>query len=329
MKAVREHPESKLVKPKIGVVIRSLNEAEHLPKLIFGLNNQTLQADDIVLVDSGSSDGTCELANELGIRVINIPKEEFSFGKSLNIGLDEVDAEIVFILSAHVYPKTVNFMTDMSEGFNDPNVGYVYGRQIGNSNSAFSERQLMLDWYPPHPKANYSNFSNNGNSAVRKSVWSMFKFDERLPGLEDIDFASRINSAGWTTSYAHKAIVTHVHNEKWTKIAKRYRREAFALCKISNEKRMTLFRALSLFARHVVRDVNRAKVQGVIVDELLSILRFRSAQFYGALQGTRESPISKPELFNTLFLPRRTNKNEDSSFTEKTYISYPERAENQ
>lgn len=327
MKTVRLHSNSEFTEPKIGVVIRSLNEAEHLPKLIFGLKRQTLRVSDIVLVDSGSSDGTCELAKELGLRVVCTPKEEFSFGKSLNIGFEEVDADIVLILSAHVYPKTNNFINDMLGGFNDPNVGYVYGRQIGNSDSAFSERQLMLDWYPPHPKTNYSNFSNNGNSAVKKSVWDLFKFDEKLPGLEDIDFASRINTAGWTTNYAHKAIVTHVHNEKWSKIANRYRREAFALCEITQEKRMTPGRAMNLFARHVLRDVNRAKIQGVLQGEITSILSFRSAQFYGSLKGTLDSQITKPEIFNSLFYPQSIRKNKAPALTQDSDISYPESVE--
>ena len=54
---------------KISVYIIAFNEIEKIRDCI----NSVLWADEIVLADSNSTDGTSELATELGAKVIHIP----------------------------------------------------------------------------------------------------------------------------------------------------------------------------------------------------------------------------------------------------------------
>lgn len=54
---------------KISVYIIAFNEAEKIRDCI----NSVLWADEIVLIDSHSSDGTSEIAKELGAKVVHIP----------------------------------------------------------------------------------------------------------------------------------------------------------------------------------------------------------------------------------------------------------------
>ena len=50
---------------KVSVIIRALNEAEHLPALFEGIQSQSRQPDEIILVDSGSTDNTKFLSDSL------------------------------------------------------------------------------------------------------------------------------------------------------------------------------------------------------------------------------------------------------------------------
>ena len=302
--------------------MRTLNEAEHLEKLVFGLRRQTRRVDDFVLVDSGSSDGTVELAEKLGFRVTHIPKSEFSFGRSLNIGFDFVDADLVINLSAHVYPLSEEFVEKLLEPFEDETVGFTYGRQVGNSQSAFSEKQLMLDWYPPHPKSQTSSesFANNANAAVRKLVWEKYKFDEELPGLEDIEFAKRISAAGIRTEYCFEAAVVHIHDEVWKKIFNRYRREAIALSRFSPNSTVSFFQAFGLATLHILRDAKAAKFG--LFGEILGILRFRTAQFMGAFVGGREGSSAIDALLKDLYFPKQSIKAQPSEVSGLQKIDY-------
>ena len=56
--------------PSVAIVIRALNEAEHLPVLVTGLLRQRLQPDEIVLVDSGSRDDSVAIADAHGAIIV-------------------------------------------------------------------------------------------------------------------------------------------------------------------------------------------------------------------------------------------------------------------
>ncbi len=87
---------------KCSIIIRAYNEEAHIGRLLQGVKHQTLKDAEIVLVDSGSTDATVEIAESYGAHVVRIPSEEFTFGRSLNYGVREATSEYLVIASAHV-----------------------------------------------------------------------------------------------------------------------------------------------------------------------------------------------------------------------------------
>ena len=87
-----------------SIVIRAFNEGQHLGRLLEGIRHQTLQDAEIILVDSGSTDETLSIAASYGVKIVHIKPEEFTFGRSLNMGVNAATHELVVIASAHVYP---------------------------------------------------------------------------------------------------------------------------------------------------------------------------------------------------------------------------------
>lgn len=71
---------------RVSVVIRALNEGKHIGRLLKGLEQQTVKLDEVILVDSGSTDNTVAIAEAAGCTVVHIAKNEFSFGRALNKG---------------------------------------------------------------------------------------------------------------------------------------------------------------------------------------------------------------------------------------------------
>jgi len=289
---------------RVTAVIRAYNEAAHLGRLLRGLEHQTVGVDEVVLVDSGSSDDTVRIAERAGCRIVHIAKEEFSFGRSLNFGCDAAKGDLLLIVSAHVYPVYDTYVEHMVAPFASGATALAYGRQVGDHRTKFSEARIMQQWFPaesirnqPHP------FSNNANAVIRKDVWAELRYDESLTGLEDLELAKRALSLGLRLDYVAEAPVVHVHEESWSTIRNRYRREAIAYKKIMEEEQFTGREAAFLAGVNIASDYWRALRGGELRANLLEIPKFRAAQFLGAVEGFRTDPGMSAGLRKRFYYP--------------------------
>jgi glycosyltransferase involved in cell wall biosynthesis len=272
--------------PITTLIVRCLNEAAHLPTLLASLKGQALKPDEVLVVDSGSTDNTIEIARDFGARVIEIRPEEFSFGRSLNFGASHAGGDILVLASAHTYPLSERWLERLVAPFADPKVALVYGAQRGDSRTKFSEEQIFRQWFPAQSIADQQHhFCNNANAAVRRAIWATMPYDEEIAGLEDIHWAKRARQRGFKIAYAADAAIVHVHEEPYGKIARRYRREAMGLQAITPGEHMSFGHAIALFARAVASDVREARRQNVARHVFGSILRFRAAQYWGTYRG--------------------------------------------
>lgn len=88
---------------RIAVVILTYNEEENIQACIESVDF----ADEIILIDSGSEDGTCRLAESLGARVVSHPMADNGFAGQRNFALQQTEAEWVLYLDAdeRITPK--------------------------------------------------------------------------------------------------------------------------------------------------------------------------------------------------------------------------------
>ncbi len=215
--------------PTISVIIRAFNEADHIGRLLAGLSQQTRQPDEVIVVDSGSTDATVEIARLFGARIETIAPQDFTFGRSLNVGCAAATGDVLLIASAHVYPLYDTWVEAMVEPFKDPSVALTYGRQVGDHRTRFSEQQLLAKWFPARSDPDQAHpFCNNANAAIRRGVWLEQPYDEELTGLKDMHWAKRAMDAGHRIAYVAGAPVAHVHREGFSQLKNRYRREAIA-----------------------------------------------------------------------------------------------------
>src|SRR5215510_7240722 len=131
-----------------SIVIRAYNEEQHIGRLLEGIRQQTIKDVEIILVDSGSSDGTVSVAESFGARIARIPSTEFTFGRSLNFGVRAATRELIVIASAHVYPVYPDWLESLLRPFEDDEVALTYGKQRGPASAKFSEQQIYHHWYP-------------------------------------------------------------------------------------------------------------------------------------------------------------------------------------
>lgn len=289
---------------RVSAVIRALNEGKHLGRLLKGFEQQTVKPDEIILVDSGSTDDTVTIAEAAGCTIVHIDKSEFSFGRALNRGCAAASGDILLFASAHVYPVYNTYIEHIVSAFDRDGVAIAYGRQVGDERTKFSESRVMLQWFPNqniwdqgHP------FSNNANAAVLKSVWKESPYDETLTGLEDLAFAKKALDRGYKIAYVADAPVVHVHEETWSTIRNRYRREAMAYARIVEESKMSLPRAVWLALSNIAGDYRDAINANHLRNNVVSIPLFRFAQFIGAWEGFRKPDHVSARLLERFYYP--------------------------
>lgn len=291
---------------RISVVIRCFNEASHIGKLLHGIRSQSV-ACQVVVVDSGSTDGTVEIARGFDVDLIQIRPEDFSFGRALNIGCDAATGDVLVFASAHVYPVYADWLARMSAPFVDPQVAAVYGKQRGAETTKYSEHQIFAHWFPDDGPARQDHpFCNNANCAVRRSLWAEVPYDEALTGLEDLAWAKEVSARGYRIVYAPEAEIVHVHDESWAQVQRRYMREALALKAIYPEQDMSLLDFARLFVTNTASDYAHAVVEGELASDgnLWEIPAFRLNQFWGAYRGFRGAGHVSETLRRKFYYPR-------------------------
>ena len=300
--------------PRTSVIIRCFNEERHIGRLLSGLVRQSQPPDEIVVVDSGSTDATLAIASRFPVDIHSIEPERFSFGRSLNIGCRAATGDLLLFVSAHVYPVYDTWLAELTSPLSDPDVALAYGRQEGNGHTKYSERRVMEQWFPARSVARQDHpFCNNANAAIRRSVWESLPYDEDLTGLEDLDWAKRAQAAGHAISYAATAPVVHAHEESWTQVVNRYRREAIAHKRIYHEQRMSAFDAMRLCVTNIASDYVHAARDGALSENLGSIPAFRAAQFLGTYQGFGQRGEASAVLRRRFYYPhgwRRPSRHE-------------------
>jgi glycosyltransferase involved in cell wall biosynthesis len=276
--------------PTASIVIRTLNEAKHLGLLLDSIRSQKVVDLEVetVLVDSGSTDGTLEIARRHRCKIVTIGREEFSFGRSLNIGCDASRGDLLVFVSGHCVPVDDGWLEALCRPLRQGNAAYVYGRQIGGSETQFSEKQIFGKYFPAHSEIPQSGFyCNNANAAILRKAWCTRRFDEDLTGLEDMHLAKRLVAEGLRIGYVADAVVYHLHDESWTQVRRRFEREALALQEIMPHVHIRQRDLVRYVVSSIWVDLKKSWAEGVLRESAGNIIRYRYHQYVGSYLGNR------------------------------------------
>lgn len=276
---------------RASVVVRTLNEARYLRELLEGIVAQ--QTDgiecEVVLVDSGSTDDTLAIAEHFGCRILHIARKDFSFGRSLNIGCEAATGNLLVITSGHCVPVDPHWLKTLCQPLLDGQAEYSYGRQLGGPESWFSECRVFEKYFPAQSRIPQQGFyCNNANSALLKSAWQRFRFNEELTGLEDMELAQRLVKHGGKVAYVSEAAVYHYHSETWVQVRRRFEREAIALQQIMPNVHVSLMDALRYTASSIWHDWKHAHQAGIWAQKARQIMLYRYYQYSGSYRGNHE-----------------------------------------
>ena len=272
-----------------------------------GIKNQTTSFDyEIILVDSGSVDNTRNIAKKYDVKIICIPPDDFSFGYSLNKGIEVSDGDYCVLISAHCFPVDEHWLENMIKPFKNDRIAIVYGKQRGSEINKYSENRIFKILFPDGSTDMQDlPFCNNANTAIRKELWHHYKYNEDITGLEDIDWAKFIISKEYKLYYNSDASVIHVHDETYLQIFWRYEREAIAMKTIFPEESFSFYEFLKCSYMNISSDLFNALKERVFIRKFFSIIAWRFIQFWGTYRGYKHKNSISTNLKKKLYYPQK------------------------
>ncbi len=217
--------------PKASVVILTLNAGPGFADTLDGVFSQKTSGDfEVIVLDSGSTDGTPELARARGAAVHSVSASTFDHGAARDCGISLAAGEYVALLVQDAVPLDSRWLAAMIEALeDDPLFAGAYGRQIPRPGSSPLARVLVTDAptagherreqhadgrghyrdLPPAKRRELAHF-DNVSSCLRRSVWEEIPYGRTGFG-EDLRWGKRAIEAGYKLVYEPRSAVVHSH----------------------------------------------------------------------------------------------------------------------
>jgi len=216
-----------------SILLLTKNEAGNIGACLDAICAQKNAGEfEVVVVDSGSTDGTTEIVANYPVRFEKIRAEDFHHARTRNFAAGLAQGEFLVYLAADALPASNEWLEALLGNFADARVAAVYGRHMPNEGSSL-ERQDTLDAVYGQERLvkdpllgqemgyRYFHFSTV-NAAIRKNAWEKTRFPEDLKCFEDLGIAKRILDSGAKIVYEPRAAVFHSHNHTGPGLFKRY-----------------------------------------------------------------------------------------------------------
>jgi rhamnosyltransferase len=257
---------------------------------------------DVLVIDSGSSDDTCEHARRAGLRLHRIPAAEFGHGRTRNLGVELTSGDIICFLTQDVLPCTPDWPLRFAAALADTAVAGVYGRQVPRDATAMEMFFVALNYpaeplrFEPqpgghHPRPGRVLFSN-AFSAVRRDVAVLVPFADDVPVSEDQVWAHQVLAAGFSIAYEPAAEALHAHSYSLRGLFGRTYRVGRALRMIGLDGGATpaeSARFLSSEVRYFLRQGHTHRLPQLLAYEFVRWAGFQAGrQWAGAPEHRRE-----------------------------------------
>ena len=223
-----------------SIVIPTLNGGTDFEKCLDMISRQRTDAPfEVIVIDSGSSDGTLALAQRFGTRKYLIRKSQFNHGLTRQWGAQLAKGDYVVFCSQDAVPADEDWLEALLQNFSDPLVAGAYSRQLARPDCDPIARNALETWITGSEARSVQRISareeydalsawnkrlfvnfDDVSSCVRKEMLLQFPYADVKFG-EDIEWSRRVMEAGYKIVYEPRSRVLHSHK---TSIIGNYRR---------------------------------------------------------------------------------------------------------
>lgn len=218
----------------IAVIIPTLNASSDWPDLSRTILAQGISPQQVLIVDSESTDGTPQKARDCSFQVAEIQRANFNHGGTRKWALQFFpDAEIVVFLTQDATLASGEALKQLTAAFKNPAVAAAFGRQLPRASAGPIEIHARLFNYPPASSIRSLAsrdalgiksifFSNSFGAYRRKTLEDLGGFPTNVILGEDTVIAARALLAGWSIAYVAEAQAYHSHPYSAIEEFKRY-----------------------------------------------------------------------------------------------------------
>lgn len=210
---------------KISVLIPCYNQEVFIEKTVQAVIEQTRPADEIIIVDDGSTDHSAEILARLPVKVVSHASNR-GLSQARNTALLAAQGEIVLYIDSDAYAdqRLIEVLLQAYKTNPDPRLAGIGGRGIEVNNQSAPDR-----WRSLHSAQNYGDKPRQRVDFIyglcmsfkRPILLEVGGFDPFfVSNAEDFNLGWRLRQAGYTLEYEPGAIVYHQRSDSEEKLKK-------------------------------------------------------------------------------------------------------------
>ncbi|HHX43559.1 MAG TPA: glycosyltransferase [Chloroflexi bacterium] len=289
--------------PRVSIVIPTRNAGPSFAATLDAIATQDRPPDELLIIDSGSTDGTPERAERFGARVMAIDPSAFGHGRTRNAGIAASTGDLVVLTVQDAIPADGQWLSALVDALTaHPHAAGAYSRSLPRHGAGFIERYLALrdtpatagdapieQRWPSSERLAALSLDElrrccaftDGSSILRRTVWAQCPLPD-VAYAEDLAWSIAVMRRGYSIVHVPASRVYHSHHRsRWYELRRSYidRRALLALHANVVPPTEGFDRPAVGSGREVqglVRDMTaRARAEGVLTPRLWCEIRAR------------------------------------------------------
>jgi glycosyltransferase involved in cell wall biosynthesis len=238
----------------VSAIVPVKDGERYLEELLSALVREGVE--EILVIDSGSRDGSLQIARAAGVDLLEIEPGEFGHGRTRNLGAERTSGELICFLTQDATPCP-GWLEAYRDAFAlDEHVGAAYGPHLPRADTSPTIARELTQFFagfetspadgdrerdgigasngarengaagqrmhvPVIQRAGGPAFLSNVNACYARACWEEIRFRE-VAYSEDQAFGADLLEAGWVKVYHPGAAVLHAHDYGAIEFMRRY-----------------------------------------------------------------------------------------------------------